>query len=121
MALAPLIVCAASLALFNGWLRETGKTPSLYGAPSEAMLTVLKSPVAEMSGRLGWNLITTLLYLGIFTLPVLLLTRRPSVVAKAPSSSRWVPTGDDGGVTAMASVGLVAMHRTMPIAGTRRG
>jgi hypothetical protein len=117
MALAPLILCGASLMLFNGWLRETGKAPMLYGAPSAAMMTVLKSPVTQMISRVGWNLITALLYLGLFSLPMLLLTRRPDFVAKAPSWPRWVPTAAASGVAAMAGVGLLAMHRTMPIVG----
>ncbi len=117
MALAPLILCAGSFMLFDGWLRESGKAPFLYGAPSAAILGVLKSPIVQMLSRLGWNLITALLYLGLFSLPMLLLTRRPDFVGKAPSWLRWVPTVAASGVAAMAGVGLLVMHRTMPITG----
>lgn len=115
MALAPLILCAGAFVLFDGWLRESGKAPFLYGAPSAAILNVLKSPIVQMLSRLGWNLITALLYLGLFSLPMLLLTRRPNLVARAPSWLRWVPTAAAAAIAAIAGMGMVAMHRTMPI------
>jgi hypothetical protein len=117
MALAPLVLCAASLMLFNGWLRDAGRAPALYDAPSAAVLAVLKSPIIQMLSRLGWNVITALLYLGLFCLPMLLLTRRPNFVAKAPSWLRWVPIAVAGGIAAIAGIGMLAMHRTMPISG----
>jgi hypothetical protein len=117
MAFAPLVLCAGSFVLFDVWLRESGRAPFLYGAPSAAILAVLKLPIVQMLSRLGWNLITALLYLGLFTLPLLLLTRRPNFVAKAPWWLRWVPTAAGASIAAIAGAGMIAMHRTMPISG----
>jgi hypothetical protein len=114
LALFPLILCVASLVLYNGWLQESGRTPAFYNAKLEDIAIVLKSPASAIS-RISRNLITVLLYLGLFSLPMLLLTRRPTVVATADSWSRRVPFVTAVGAVVLAVIIMVARHRVMPV------
>jgi 4-amino-4-deoxy-L-arabinose transferase-like glycosyltransferase len=102
IALAPLILCAASLVLFNSWLRETGKLPAFYDLPSDTVLIVLTSPVKQMISSIGWHLTTALLYLGLFSMPMLLLTGRPTFVTKVHPWLRTVPTAAGGAAAFLA-------------------
>jgi hypothetical protein len=115
MALGPLIFCATSLILFNGWLRETGKLPAVYYLQAEEMLIALKLPIKQMISRIAWNLIATLLYLGLFSLPILLLTRRPKFVAEVHPWLRRVPLAAASGTAVLAVIGMLTKHRIMPV------
>jgi Dolichyl-phosphate-mannose-protein mannosyltransferase len=114
LALIPLILCVVSLVLYTGWLRQTDRFPSLYDTNLQEIAIMLKSPVQAIL-RIGLNSITVLLNLGLFSLPMLLLTRRPTVVAKAHSWWRRVPLVTAVGAAVLAVTSMVARHRIMPL------
>ena len=97
----PLLVCAASLLLCYGWLRATGG------------VVILKSPLRTL-GAIYYNLITVPLYLGLFSVPVLLLTTRPTVVTRVQSSVRWIPFVTALAAVVLALIGMIGEHRIMP-------
>jgi hypothetical protein len=109
-ALLPLLICAASLWLYNVWLRETGKAPPFYNKPTDFSLDPL-----HILRQISVNPIVALLYLGLFSLPMLLLTRRPTVV---PNAHRWlsrVPLAAATGAAFVAIVAMVIRQRIMPL------
>jgi hypothetical protein len=67
----PPVVCLVALLGFQHWLRVTGRLPALYEMKNEALLATLRNPL-----HLALNLVTytgtALLYLGCFSLPVML-------------------------------------------------
>ncbi|MHB8886269.1 MAG: hypothetical protein ACYC5H_14580 [Methylovirgula sp.] len=115
LALLPLLVCAASLALYDGWLSQSGKLPALYSVQSAQIAILLKSPI-NLASQISRNLIPVFLYLGLFSLPILLLTRRPPVVAEADSWVRRIPFVTQCVVT-VAAIRMLATHGIMPIGG----
>jgi len=114
LAFAPFILCAASLALFNGWLRETGRIPLTYYAPLQEIVALLQSPV-KLILRISYNLVEFLLYLGLFSSPVLVLTTRPAVVAKTQSWVRNGPLVVAAAATLICAVCMIARRQIMPL------
>src|SRR5262249_39526632 len=100
----PLLVCAASLLLCYGWLRAPGGVP---------IRLILISPLRTL-GAIYYNLITVPLYLGLFSIPVLLLTTRPTVVTRVQSSVRWIPFVTALAAVVLALIGMIGKHRIMP-------
>ena len=82
-AVVPLLICTVSLVLLDGWLWLIDRTPA---HPAEiGMVSILTSPVSAML-RVWLNLVTVLLYDGLFSLPLLLLTR-PPLLMRCPHRS----------------------------------
>ena len=68
----PLILGLSALFIFEYWLKETGKMPELYGQQVEELLLVLRQPF-QMIKHIIFNTTVTILYLGFFLTPILLL------------------------------------------------
>ncbi|ACB96426.1 conserved hypothetical protein [Beijerinckia indica subsp. indica ATCC 9039] len=118
LALTPFLVCTASLMLFNRWLRETGRTPDVYDFQLNLLASTIKAPVLEVMSLIGLHVIETLLYLGLFSLPLLLLTRRHDIVAvDARSWWRHAPIMIAGCVTLLGVATMWARHQIMPLFG----
>ena len=71
-ALIPLVVCLGALLAFQHWLKATGRLPALYLLQNGEFLSVLCTPRRLVPG-LAKHIGTALLYLGWFSLPVLVL------------------------------------------------
>ena len=110
----PLIVCGGALVLFDSWLWMTVGFP--VRSQEMEMAIVLSSPAIAMLS-ICMNLVTVLLYVGLFSLPLLLMTSRPIAAAGAPSSLRRVPYVTAVGAVVLAIVTMTARHRIMPLVG----
>ena len=110
--LAPLLACGAVLVGFNHWLVATGKVPAQLTAQSEGILQSFRMP-ALLAKRIAENMATAYLYMGLFSLPVILLTRRPAF--DAPNIwLRPAPRLLAGAAVALTVLIMVAAHRIMP-------
>ncbi len=109
-ALLPLLICAGSLWLYNFWLRETGKAPPFYNKPTDFSLDPL-----HILRQISVNPIVALLYLGLFSLPMLILTRRPTVVSNAHRWLSRVPLAAAAGAAFVAIMAMVIRQRIMPL------
>ena len=76
-AMAPVGVCALALVALQHWLRVSGRLPALYSVQNDNLLSYFTDPIGLAIG-LPTRCLTALLYLGWFSLPVLLLVH-PSV------------------------------------------
>ena len=76
-ALVPVAVCLGALLGFQLWLRSTGRLPVLYSLQNGTFFSALCSPRQLVPG-LAKHIGTALLYLGWFSLPLLVLVL-PSV------------------------------------------
>ena len=110
----PLILCAASLLLLNGWLRATARVPANSNAQLEQIAVMLSSSPRVTLRAILLNLITVALYLGLFSVPVLLLTTRPTVVTWVQSSVRKIPFVTALAAVVLALIGMIRMHQIMP-------
>lgn len=68
----PLALSLTALFAFQYWLERTGKMPSLYGKQIGDLLQVVSSP-ALWPQSLGLNGAISILYIGLFLLPVLVV------------------------------------------------
>jgi hypothetical protein len=110
------------LALYNHWLRASGKTPALYNAKSDAIFHKLPTYHGALHyfhaalSHFGW-LIMIFSYLGVFTFPLLLLTRRPALKGIIPFWMGRALLIFVGGISTIAVIKLVVKHQIMPIGG----
>jgi hypothetical protein len=109
-ALVPLLLCTVSLVLLDGWLWLIDRTPA--HSAEIGMVSILTSPISAML-RVWLNLVTVLLYAGLFCLPLLLLTRPPAVT-EVPSSLRRLPFSIAAGAVVLIIIGVVARRQIMP-------
>jgi hypothetical protein len=118
LAALPLLLCGAALLLLKHWLVVSGRLPALYDAKSNDLVNTLKSPLGALL-RVGHNTSIIVLYMGLFTLPMTLFTRRPAaaVATPAPRWTRWLPTAAAGALTLLAAADLATLHRLMPAGG----
>ncbi len=72
-ALAPLIVCILIQVMFRLWLSSNDHVPSMYGAQINQIKDVLLLAPLNMVRIFGGHAINTLLYIGLFLSPLLLL------------------------------------------------
>jgi 4-amino-4-deoxy-L-arabinose transferase-like glycosyltransferase len=71
-AFVPLAVCVGALLTFQHWLKATGRLPALYSLQNGEFLSALCTPKRLVPG-LAKHIGTALLYLGWFSLPVMIL------------------------------------------------
>lgn len=72
-ALAPLIVCILIQVMFRVWLSSNDQVPSMYGHQINQIKDVLSLAPLEVINIFGGHAINTLLYIGFFLSPLLLL------------------------------------------------
>jgi hypothetical protein len=72
-ALAPLIVCILIQVIFRFWLSSNDQVPSMYGHQINQIKDVLSLAPLEAISIFGGHAINTLLYIGLFLSPLLLL------------------------------------------------
>ena len=80
-ALVPLAVCLGALLTFQHWLRATGRLPALYSLQNGEFLLALCAPKRLVPG-LAKHIGTALLYLGWFSLPVMVLVLPVAAIAR---------------------------------------
>jgi 4-amino-4-deoxy-L-arabinose transferase-like glycosyltransferase len=94
-AVIPTTLCLGSLLAFQHCLKVTGRLPALYEMKNEALLTALRNPL-----HLGRNLVASggsaLLYLGCFSLPVMLLVLPRATEAWRNPRARSIACGAGG-------------------------
>jgi hypothetical protein len=109
-ALVPLLLCIGSLVLLDGWLWMIDRTPA--HSAEVGLVSTLTSPVSAVL-RVWMNLVTVLLYAGLFSLPLLLLTRPPAVTA-VPSSLRRLPFFTAAGAVVLIILAMAVRRQMMP-------
>jgi uncharacterized membrane protein len=72
-ALAPLIACILIQVMFRVWLSSNDQVPSMYGHQINQIKDVLSLAPLEVINIFGGHAINTLLYVGLFLSPLLLL------------------------------------------------
>lgn len=70
--LLPLIICAVVLLAFQHWLTSRGQMHAIYLQKSEALIAALKTPMVVV--REAVNGYVSLLYFGLFLLPVVVFS-----------------------------------------------
>ena len=89
LALAPLAVCIVIMLGFPEWLRHTGRLPINYNFQLAGIADSAAAPALFLVHIFG-HLTVILTYTGLFSAPLLLLTKQNSC---APSGwRRWLPT-----------------------------
>ncbi|MCW6508566.1 hypothetical protein [Lichenifustis flavocetrariae] len=112
VAVVPVLVCGAVLVGFDHWLVATGKVPAQLTAQSEGILQSFRMP-GLLAKRVAENMATAYLYMGLFSLPVLLLTRRPDF--EPPNVwLRRAPRLLACAAVVLTVAIMVAAHRIMP-------
>ena len=112
-ALVPLAVCVGALLTFQHWLKVTGRLPALYSLQNGEFLSALCTPKRLVPG-LAKHIGTALLYLGWFSLPVMVLVL-PAVAAARTGRRVFIIAGC---VFALCSITVLVLTRgPMPTAG----
>jgi hypothetical protein len=114
--LVPLILCAGSLLLLRAWLQATGRLPALYNMSPMPVTQALSAATWRFLFSI-FNLSTALLYAGLFSLPMLLLTQPAIPVDTAASRLRKLPLYAGAAVAILAIGSMVYLHRIMPLLG----
>jgi hypothetical protein len=68
-----LLLTAVSFVAYTQWLSATGRLPTGYYAQTRQIMAVLGSGLPALARRATESLLTTFIYLGLFTLPIGLL------------------------------------------------
>jgi len=120
-AASPVLACLAALLLFGAWMDATGRTPALYHQKVELLFSFLHEPVRFVRGLAARGLIA-LLYLGIFSLPVLLVARPVSgMFLTREGRIRAVPTTAAVLTVLGAVAALVLVTGPLPMTGPAEG
>jgi len=72
-ALLPTVLIAATLIAYQVWLQSAHGLPAAYNAPTLRLLNSLKMPFGVMTAFFGMRAVATLMYLGLFLLPLLIM------------------------------------------------
>lgn len=110
----PFVICFGVLLAYQYWLEHTGKTPELYGLQVQKLLQNLQNP-ANWLDTIFFNTFLSILYLGFFMTPVLILlffsraASEPAVWAKT-----WVKKGVIP-LSILIGLGVLYLGRLMPI------
>jgi len=99
-AIVPSIVCVVALLLFQQWMSNTGRMPALYGALADPQRRSMSMTA------IGFNIVSALLYLGLFCLPILILGRRNLQLITNNTILCLLPALS-GGVFALLSIYLI--------------
>jgi len=115
-AILPAVVCVTALILFDHWMSNTGRMPVLYGISMGGAETLSVTGVGFRTG-------TSLLYFGLFCLPILLLASSNPRVITNHGILRFLPALS-GGLFALCSIYFIfeplayaRSPRWMPISG----
>jgi 4-amino-4-deoxy-L-arabinose transferase-like glycosyltransferase len=112
-ALVPLAVCLGALLTFQHWLKATGRLPALYSLQNGEFLSALCTPKRLVPG-LAKHIGTALLYLGWFSLPVMVLVLPAASAARRGRRVFMIAAG----VFILCSIIVLALTRgSMPTAG----
>jgi len=112
-ALVPLAVCLGALLTFQQWLKATGRLPALYSLQNGEFLSALCAPKRLLPG-LAKHIGTALLYLGWFSLPVMVLVLPAAAAVRRGRRVFMIA----GGVFILCSIIVLALTRgSMPTAG----
>lgn len=111
----PPIIGSSSLLGFNGWLKTTGVLPVAYVSKTETWLHVLLSP-----GLLFRNVVEhtagSLLYLGLFLFPILIIMLPRFLEEQNPRRRRLVCSIVSLFII-FSSIGLILYRHIMPVGG----
>ena len=80
-AILPLAVCLGALLAYQHWLQATGRLPALYSLKNQNLLAQLCSP-RRLAPSVVKHVGTALLYLGWFSLPVMVLVLPVAAVVR---------------------------------------
>jgi drug/metabolite transporter superfamily protein YnfA len=112
-ALVPLAVCLGALLTFQHWLKGTGRLPALYSLQNGELLSALCTPKRLVPG-LAKHIGTALLYLGWFSLPVMVLVLPAAAAVRRGRRVFMIA----GGVFILCSIIVLVLTRgPMPTAG----
>ena len=111
----PLVASIAALLALQFWLNATGRLPELYRLKSMQLLGVLGHPPQQLAYIVGEITWFAALYLGCFSLPVILLTL-PGVQVADRNVPRLVLAGCAGlGFVFSSTIVLLVAGRLMPL------
>ena len=112
----PLAVCVGGLLAFQHWLKATGRIPVCYFDWNDRLVAALCSPKRLIPG-LAKHIGTALLYLGWFSLPVMVLIWPTALEARRHRRAVFVG-GCASGVFVLGSIVVLALaRRPMPTEG----
>ena len=112
-ALIPLAVCLGALLTFQYWLKATRRLPALYSLQNGEFLSALCTPKRLVPG-LPKHIGTALLYLGWFSLPVMVLVLPAAAAVRRGRRVFMIA----GGVFILCSIIVLVLTRgPMPTAG----
>jgi 4-amino-4-deoxy-L-arabinose transferase-like glycosyltransferase len=112
-ALVPLAVCLGALLTFQHWLKATGRLPALHSLQNGEFLSALCTPKRLVPG-LAKHIGTALLYLGWFSLPVMVLVLPAAATARRGRRAFMIA----GCLFALCSIIILVLTRgPMPTAG----
>jgi len=84
ISLLPLIFCAASHLGLKMWLQMDGQTPTMFGHQINQVQNALTQSIFSIITNFSYNIFVSILYIGLFLSPILILTlfNNNTVVAK---------------------------------------
>jgi hypothetical protein len=113
----PLAACIVALLFYNNWLDSHDRVPALYSAESDAIVALLNGPFRIAARVAASNVVITLLYMGVFVAPILVLTAGPDPIEKRLHLLRHLPLLAALAL-AVCAVGFMAnQQRIMPVIG----
>lgn len=113
----PIAACVAALLLYNGWLEAQGRVPALYSQKSDELAALMNGPILATIKVASSHAFMILLYMGVFVAPILALTAGPEPIARRHGLLRRLPLLGALATAVFAVVGMVIMHRNMPVGG----
>jgi hypothetical protein len=111
--LLPVVLCVLALVGFNYWMQQTGRLPALYYFESARLINAFRHPISLIQ-TMSLNLVVTLLYLGLFCSPLLILRRTPDYDGASPLL-RWAPTAVAAAAALVVVAGLWRQLGLMPV------
>ena len=106
-AILPLAVCLGALLALQHWLQVTGRLPALYSLRNQILFSELRSP-SRLVPSLVKHVGTALLYLGWFSLPVMVLVLPVAAVVRR-NRRAFIVAGCAGGSFVFGSVIVLAL------------
>jgi Dolichyl-phosphate-mannose-protein mannosyltransferase len=113
-AMIPALICIGAMLTFIHWLRVTGRLPTLYGIQASGLIKSL-TDVNVLIRNLANNAFVASVYIGLFLLPLLLLSPPPLLRTRPPRGYLAVGVGMLAMVAGVASRLQAGQPILMPI------